>query len=44
MKEKLKIVPLGGMGEIGKNITAIEYDDDIIIIDDNRGVFYERKQ
>lgn len=33
MKEKLKIIPLGGMGEIGKNITAIEYGDDIIIID-----------
>lgn len=33
MKEKLKIIPLGGMGEIGKNITAIEYNDDIIVID-----------
>lgn len=33
MKEKLKIIPLGGMGEIGKNITAIEYDNDIIVID-----------
>ncbi len=30
---KLKIIPLGGMGEIGKNITVIEYKDDIIIID-----------
>lgn len=32
-KQKLKIIPLGGLGEIGKNMMAIEYDDDIIIID-----------
>ncbi|SCL84950.1 Ribonuclease J 1 [Sporanaerobacter sp. PP17-6a] len=30
---KLKIIPLGGLGEIGKNITLIEYKEDIIIID-----------
>ena len=30
---KLKIIPLGGLGEIGKNITVFEYKDDIIIID-----------
>ena len=30
---KLKIIPLGGLGEIGKNITILEYKDDIIIID-----------
>ena len=30
---KLKIIPLGGLGEIGKNITVIEYKDDIIVID-----------
>lgn len=30
---KLKIIPLGGMGEIGKNITVLEYKDDIMLID-----------
>lgn len=30
---KLRIVPLGGAGEIGKNMTVIEMDDDAIIID-----------
>jgi ribonuclease J len=32
-KEKIKIIPLGGMNEIGKNITAIEYKDEIVVID-----------
>ncbi len=32
-KNKLKIIPLGGLGEIGKNITAIEYNKDIIVVD-----------
>ncbi|SHH60685.1 ribonuclease J [Sporanaerobacter acetigenes] len=30
---KLKIIPLGGLGEVGKNITVIEYNDDIVVID-----------
>jgi len=32
-KHKLRIIPLGGLGEIGKNMMAIEYADDIIVID-----------
>jgi ribonuclease J len=30
---KLRIMPLGGLGEIGKNMTAVEYGNDIIILD-----------
>jgi ribonuclease J len=30
---KLKIIPLGGLGEVGKNMTAYEYDQKIIIVD-----------
>jgi ribonuclease J len=33
IKPRLKIVPLGGLGEIGKNMMVIEYQDDIIVID-----------
>ncbi len=32
-KKKLKIIPLGGLQEIGKNITAFEYGNDIIVVD-----------
>ena len=32
-RAKIKIIPLGGINEIGKNITAIEYKEDIVIID-----------
>lgn len=32
-KSKLRIIPLGGLNEIGKNLTVLEYANDIIIID-----------
>ena len=32
-KGKLKIIPLGGVEEIGKNIYVIEYADDILVVD-----------
>ena len=32
-KKKLKIIPLGGLGEIGKNITVFEYGEDIFVVD-----------
>ena len=32
MAEKLKIIPLGGLNEIGKNMTVLEYGKDIIIV------------
>jgi len=32
-KGVLKIIPLGGLGEIGKNMTVYEYENDIIIVD-----------
>lgn len=32
-KDPIKIIPLGGLGEIGKNITVYEYKDDILLVD-----------
>ena len=31
--KKLKIIPLGGLDEIGKNLTALEYGNEIIMVD-----------
>ncbi|MCA9996608.1 MAG: ribonuclease J [Anaerolineales bacterium] len=33
MSSKLRILPLGGLGEIGKNMTIFEYEDSILIVD-----------
>jgi len=32
-KDKLRVIPLGGLGEIGKNLTVFEYKEDIILVD-----------
>ncbi len=37
MTSKLKIIPLGGLGEIGKNMTVIEFGNDLILIDCGMG-------
>jgi ribonuclease J len=33
MNSKLRVVPLGGLGEIGKNMSVVEYGNEIIVID-----------
>ncbi|MGF9890962.1 ribonuclease J [Priestia megaterium] len=33
MKNKIRIIPLGGLGEVGKNMTVVEYNDQMFIID-----------
>ena len=32
-KDKLRLIPLGGLGEIGKNLNVFEYKEDIILVD-----------
>ncbi len=33
MSGKLRVLPLGGLGEIGKNMTVVEYDGSIVVVD-----------
>ncbi|HJS28623.1 MAG TPA: ribonuclease J, partial [Anaerolineales bacterium] len=33
MTENLRIVPLGGLGEVGKNMMTVEYGEDILVVD-----------
>ena len=33
MTDKLRVIPLGGLGEIGRNMMLLEYGDDIIVVD-----------
>ena len=37
MTPKLKVIPLGGLGEIGKNMTVVEFGNDMIVIDCGMG-------
>ena len=39
-KNKLRIIPLGGLGEVGKNMMAYEYGSDIIVVD--AGIMFPR--
>lgn len=32
-KNRIRVIPLGGLGEVGKNITVIEYGEEIVVID-----------
>jgi ribonuclease J len=32
-KRKLRVIPLGGLGEIGRNMMALEYEDQIVVVD-----------
>ncbi len=37
MTSKLKIIPIGGLGEIGKNMTVVEFGNDLLLIDCGMG-------
>ena len=32
-RTQLRVLPLGGLGEIGKNMTVVEYEDRIVVVD-----------
>ena len=33
MTDTLRVIPIGGLGEIGKNMMCIEYDNEMIVVD-----------
>jgi ribonuclease J len=37
-KNVLKVIPLGGIEEVGENMTIMEYGDDILVIDMGLGI------
>ncbi|MBI4595482.1 MAG: ribonuclease J, partial [Candidatus Tectomicrobia bacterium] len=41
-RPKLKIIPLGGLGEIGKNMMLLEYDEDIMVVD--AGIMFPKEE
>ena len=41
-KSNLKIIPLGGLGEVGKNMTLIQYEDSILVVD--AGVMFPEEE
>ena len=40
--DELTFAPLGGVGEIGKNMYVFEYGDDIVVIDSAERILYDR--
>ena len=40
MSDRVKIVPLGGVGEVGRNMMVVDSGDDLIVID--AGVMFPR--